>query len=55
MPIIEQKLKIFYDKLNTLSTNTLINVNTFKLKSFNKPLNKSKIKPNLTSNLYFKT
>ena len=49
---IDQKIKLFYTRLSALSTNTLIDVNSFKFKSFNKPLNKSNIKPKLTSNLY---
>jgi len=50
---IENKLLLFYKKLKNLTSHkTIININTFKFKSFNKPLNKSIIRPRLTRKIY---
>jgi len=55
IPTYAQKyLKRFYEKLRKFDNNT-ININTFQLNSFkHKPINKSSIKPKLTSQLYLK-
>ena len=51
---VKKQLKHFYKKLHQLE-NKLININTFKLKSFrHKTINASTIKPKLSSKLYIK-